>query len=385
MVYNLILENVPIYINRINRNKKIYSSTGQGLERLGFCNGEIDKRTVTNTFSHFIPYYEKALSGEFVSCDDTGETQGNKWWFKNYFFPDNTGNGVINIAFDITESMLAREEAHLRREQLLQADKMTSLGALVAGIAHEINNPNMFIGLGADNVALFLRNTIPVLDSYYKKNKDWVVGGKPYCETRDKIKDILGGIQDGSKRISKIVTSLKDFARPDTGKLNERVDINKTIGSAVDILHNMIKRSTSHFTFLPGPNLPTCKGNTQQIEQVIINLLSNACQALTDSEQAVSIITSIERDSDEIVIAVKDEGCGISRENLSRVSEPFFTTKQVVGGLGIGLSITFDIIKKHNGSIEYYSKQHKGTTVKVTLPTRIHSGKRAPAIAEVIQ
>ena len=281
---------------------------------------------------------------------------------------DTEGNIVSasTIARDITERKKAEEQARLHQQQLLQADKMASLGILVSGVAHEINNPNNLILLNASILREVWGDLLPILKNHYESNGDFSVGGLPYLNSRDKIGKLFSGITDGADRIQKIVESLKDFARQDTGDLNQQIDINKMIESAIVIAHNLIKKSTHCFSVEYGEKLPLVKGNYQQLEQVVINLLTNACQALVSMDNKITLSTT--KKFENVIIKVFDEGTGIPKENLKRVFDPFFTTKRATGGTGLGLSISYNIIKDHNGELAFESKPGKGTTATVKLP-----------------
>lgn len=369
-VYNLILENVPIQVCILDRSGMLKKCRGIAYKLHHINLDPLVGSCVYNRFPALEDKINSALKGTMVQYEDSGETDGKPWWYQTYLFPDKYNKeNVIKISFDITENMLAKEEAQKRKEQLIHADKMTTLGALVAGIAHEINNPNMFISMGANNITLFLDAVFPVLDEYFNEHADRRVAGRSYPDARAGIKKVVDGLLDGSRRISRIVTSLKDFARPDAGKMNQSFSINDVIEDSLEILRNMIKNSTDGFSFDSGSDLPNVTGNRQQIEQVIINLLTNACQALTDPSQKITVKTGYDRRASGVRITITDEGCGIAEEALEKIAQPFYTTRQLSGGLGIGLPLTYDIIKSHKGTISYRSKIGDGTAVTVCFPT----------------
>ena len=130
----------------------------------------------------------------------------------------------------------------------------------------------------------------------------------------------------------------------------------------------MIKNSTNHFSIEYGRNLPLLKGNFQRLEQVIINLVQNACQALTDARTGIFISVQYIEEKSAIIIKVRDEGMGISPETLNHITDPFFTTKHDSGGVGLGLSISSKIIEEHGGSMHFESEMGAGTKVTITLP-----------------
>jgi PAS domain S-box-containing protein len=276
--------------------------------------------------------------------------------------------GFRGIVRDITERKQAEEQARLHQEQLMQASKMVALGTLVSGVAHEINNPNSFIMLNAPIIRETWESASPILENYYEENGDFILGGMRYSEVRENIPKLFSGILNGSKRIKQIVEDLKHYVRKDTADLMQSVDINAVLNSAVSLLFNMIKKSTDHFTTDFEKNLPPFTGNFQRLEQVMINLIQNACQALPDASKGIFVSTKYDKETGSIVVRVGDEGVGISQECLSHIMDPFFTTKQDAGGVGLGLSISARIIEEHGGTMNFTSEPGKGTTVEIVLP-----------------
>ncbi len=274
-------------------------------------------------------------------------------------------DGLIN---DITELKKAEAIAHLKNRQLMQADKMASLGILVAGIAHEINNPNNFILL---NVNLFMqiwKDITPILDEYYENNGDFVLAGMLYERSKEKITQSLEGILQGSERIKNITKSLTEYSKTDDGNLNEFVNINKIVEMAIMITNNLIKKSTNNFSVKYDENIPLLRGNGQQLEQVIINLITNACQSLKDINGSIQVRTFYSEEKNEVKIKVKDEGIGIKENDLKYIMDPFFTTKRNIGGTGLGLTVSYNIVKNHGGSLSLKSSKGKGTLAKICLP-----------------
>ena len=283
---------------------------------------------------------------------------------------DSEGNpiGFRGIARDITGRKEAEEQATLHQQQLMQADKMVALGTLVSGVAHEINNPNNFVMLNAPLLKEAWENAMPILEKYYEENGNFILGGMKYTEMRDNVPKLFYGILDGAKRINQIVNNLKNYVRKDTTDLTQTLDINAVLKSAISLVSNMIKKSTDYFSVEYGKELPTLKGNFQQIEQVMINLIQNACQALTDTSKNIFVSTSYDKEMDNIVVRVQDEGSGIPSENLPHITDPFFTTKHDSGGVGLGLSISSKIVEEHSGKMTFTSKPGRGTIAKIILP-----------------
>ncbi len=294
-------------------------------------------------------------------------------WVRSRSFPvkDSKGNvyRIAGVVADITDYKTAAKNEQLHQQQLIQADKMTSLGILVSGIAHEINNPNNMIMLNCDVLEKAWKEIVPVLDEYYHHNQDFTLRGLEYAEIRGELEGMTRGISQGSERIRNIVHNLKAFIRQDTGRMDSLVDVKAVIESSIYIVGNLIKKSTDNFHMDCAQGLPGVRGNPQQLEQVIINLLTNACQALRGRDQGILVTAQHNDNTGNMEVRIKDEGCGIPRGNLKRVLEPFFTTKRDEGGTGLGLSVSYGIINAHNGSLEFESKPGMGTTAVITLPS----------------
>jgi len=268
---------------------------------------------------------------------------------------------------DVTENKQAAEQERLRREQLLQADKMASLGVLVSGMAHEINNPNNLIMLNADILSASLKDMISALDAWAAVHPDFTLNRLPYAQMRPELPVLFTGITGGAKRISNIVHTLKRFTQIDEGRTDQQVSVHEVIEAAVSIMRNFIIQHTHAFSIVCPDNLGHLRGNFQQIEQVIINLLSNACQALRNPSE--SIILSAERTvSDRIRITITDQGVGIPKDNLNKIIQPFFTTRRDLGGTGLGLSVSYSIIEFHHGRLYFESEEGKGTRAIIELP-----------------
>jgi PAS domain S-box-containing protein len=276
--------------------------------------------------------------------------------------------GFRGIARDVTDRKQIEEQAKIHQQQLMQAGKMVALGTLVSSVAHEINNPNNFIMLNTPLLSEAWTGAMPVLDEYYEKNGDFAIGGMKYTEMRDNIPVLFSGILDGSKRIKQIVEDLKDFVRRDASDMTQSVDMNAVLRSAISLLSNTIMKSTNHFSVAYGKNLPLLKGNFQRFEQVMINLIQNACQALPDNRKGIIVSTSYDGKKRSIVVDVEDEGTGIPSEMLSHITAPFYTTKSDSGGLGLGLSISSRIVREHGGSLTFTSEPGKGTKAEIVLP-----------------
>ncbi len=276
--------------------------------------------------------------------------------------------GFRGVARDISERKKAEEQANLHQQQLMQASKMVALGTLVSGVAHEVNNPNNFIMLNSPILNEAWDNAMPILEKYYEENGDFILGGMKFTEMRENIPTLFSGISDGAKRIKHIVDELKNYVRDNTADLNQSVDINEVLKSTVSLLSNMIKNSTNRFSIEYDNNLPSVKGNFQRLEQVMINLVQNACQALPDAQKGIFVSIKFDKEKSDIVVNIRDEGTGIPPETLHHITDPFFTTKHDSGGVGLGLSISLKIIEEHGGRMHFDSEIGVGTTIEIILP-----------------
>jgi PAS domain S-box-containing protein len=276
--------------------------------------------------------------------------------------------GFRGVGRDITERKRIQEQERLHQEQLFQASKMVALGTLVSGVAHEINNPNNFIRLNTPTLKEAWDSALPILEEYYTENGDFMIGGMKYTEMREKIPVLFSGILNGSKRIMQIVDDLKNFVRKEVPEAKQSVDINAVLRSAISLNSNMIKGATDCFSVEYGRDLPVLTGNFQRLEQVFVNLIQNACQALKDSDKGIFISTCCDEALDFIVVKIRDEGAGILPENLPQITDPFFSTKHDLGGVGLGLSISSSIVEEHGGRMTFDSEVGKGTTAEIILP-----------------
>jgi len=259
-------------------------------------------------------------------------------------------------------------EMALQQQQLIQADKMASLGILVSGMAHEINNPNSLTLLNMPIIIEAYEDSQEILEAHYREQGDFTLGGLDYSVMREELPHMLEEMQTGAESIKRIVEDLKDFARQEDSTFRDSVDLNKVAQAAVRLVDNSIRKATTRFSSSYASSVPAILGNAQRIEQVLINLILNACQALTDQDQGIFVSTRFDPAASRVVFVVRDQGCGIVPENLSHLTDPFFTTKRETGGTGLGLSVSATIVQQHGGILDFYSKPDAGTTVTLTLP-----------------
>jgi PAS domain S-box-containing protein len=255
-------------------------------------------------------------------------------------------DAIILATTDITE-MLEKEA------QLMQASKMTTLGEMSAGIAHELNQPLNAIKMGSEYLKMMVEN----------KKK---IPEENLVEVSDRINEQVD-------RASEIINRLREFGhKPDFTK--EKVDLNQAVQVAHGIMAQQIRLQNFHITLHLEKNLPPILARNTRIEQVIFNLLTNAMDALMQRQRmqpavdkpAIRVCSFLE--NDQVALTVSDNGAGIPADALAKVFEPFFTTKEVGSGMGLGLSISYGTVKDYNGVIDIQSTEGEGTTVKMQFP-----------------
>ena len=254
------------------------------------------------------------------------------------------------------------------RSKLIYINKMTSLGIIVSGVAHEINNPNNFIMANSKLVSDAWLDAGRVLNDFNTEHPDLAIGGLPYSEARYIIPRLISAITEGSERIRYIVANLREFSKDDVSDSDSHLNVNDAINSTVLLISSQAKKYTDHFSATTAEGIPHVKGSRQQIEQVLLNIIINALQSLDGKDRAVEITSRFDEPEDSAVIEIRDEGAGMDKELLKHITDPFFSTRQDDGGTGLGLSISDSIIKEHGGRLHFASEPGIGTTVSIILP-----------------
>lgn len=262
--------------------------------------------------------------------------------------------GTAGIFKNITEQKQLEAKLKMTQASLVEATKMRALGELVAGVAHELNNP--------------LMASQTILHVIFKNLKE-------DCPERERLELI----RKCNNRIEKIVEHLREFSRQ-TKPSFEKININKPIENALMITGQQLLNHSISIEKNLGEDLPDIVGDTNQLEQVFLNLISNARDAMEEDEppKTLSISSALvdEETGKKVVVTVGDTGGGIAKENIDKILEPFFTTKPVGKGTGLGLSLCFGILEAHGGRIEIKSELGRGTEMKVYLPVA-ESGKES--------
>lgn len=270
---------------------------------------------------------------------------------------------------DITEKIHMEEKQRRLRAKLIQANKMASLGTMSSGIGHELNNPNNFILSNAQLLEEIWKELLAKTGGMQEGlEKDETIRGFSIKELAEEIPRMLRSIIKGSSRISRITDQLRDYSRPGDEAVFQRVDLTEALDFCISMLKKQIRRKTRHFTVNIHDRLPALQGDQKKLEQVMINLIQNALNALENPDQAVRVSIRPSPNRHRILLEVSDTGRGIRKEHLEKISDPFFTTRQQSGGTGLGLYICHSIVKTHQGDLDVRSREGGGTSVIVSLP-----------------
>lgn len=281
-------------------------------------------------------------------------------------------------------STMNREMIALNRKladtqhQLLQSEKMASLGQLAAGIAHEINNPIGYVSSNLGTLEKYIGSLIELLETYEQLERCCTDSAAPEVAriqalkkqldirfVMDDMKALLDESREGTVRVRRIVQDLKDFSHVDGHDDWQPVDIHKCIDSTLSIARNELKYKVE--IVKDYGELPDVECLPHQLNQVFMNMLVNAEQAIADKGR-ITIRTGVI--DNQVFIDIEDTGGGIPPETVERVFEPFFTTKPVGTGTGLGLSLSYSIIQKHSGRIDVDSRVGEGTRFRIWLPVR---------------
>jgi two-component system NtrC family sensor kinase len=268
---------------------------------------------------------------------------------------------VLVIIYGIfTQTLInGRKAALLEKEmtqgRLIQSESLASIGQLVAGIAHELNNP-------LASASSFIQTDIELINEQQDKRKI----------DQEVLQDLTYSLKELNKT-KDIVKSILDLSRQ-TQTFEESVNMNDVIEDALRVLYNSYKHLEVTIEKNFDPSIPNIEGNFSNLGQVLINIIKNALQALPDGRGKISLSTSYRHETDRIIVACRDDGHGIQPEVMKDIFKPFFTTKEVGTGTGLGLYVSHEIIKKHEGDISVSSEVGKGTTFTIELPCK-RSGK----------
>jgi two-component system, NtrC family, sensor kinase len=266
------------------------------------------------------------------------------------------------------------------KDQLVQSEKLASIGQLAAGVAHEINNPVGYVFSNFGTLSKYLDELFRMLAAY--EEAEVQLAGTPagarLAALREEIEldylkedvpQLMNESREGISRVRKIVQDLKDFSHVDARREWEWTDLHRGIDSTLNIVNNEIKYKAD--VVKSYGKLPQVQCLSSELNQVFMNLLVNAAHALPGGQgQRGTIHIRSGVQGEQVWVEIEDNGTGIAKENLGRIFDPFFTTKAVGQGTGLGLSLSYGIVQKHHGRMEVDSELGRGTCFRVTVPVR---------------
>lgn len=302
-------------------------------------------------------------------------------------YPIRDGEDLIGIG-GISRDLTATKQLE---SQLFQAQKMESLGTLVAGVAHEINNPVNLIMFNLPLLQKIWDDLQPVLKERAIENPGAKYGGLGYEFLRKNLSQLINDMDAATNRIANIVKSLKTFSRKSGPAEFEWLNINNAVENAVKLVETTSRKSGVRLVMHLSRDLPQIKGNRQNLEQITLNLVLNAVQAIGHCNGCVEVFTEYESKEGEIHLIVKDNGPGVNPEIADNIFDPFVTDKQIEGGTGLGLSVTYGLVKDHDGEITFKSIEGEGAVFEVKFavhpklrPIKILVADDEPSIRKMV-
>jgi PAS domain S-box-containing protein len=361
--YRTLIENVPQKIFLKDKNSVYISCNENYAANLKIKSDEIAGRTDYDFYPQELAEKYRADDKRIMEAGNTEDIEekyiqnGQELIVHTVKTPVKDGNGntigILGIFWDVTERKKAEQalqDAYNKlkdaQEELIQSGKMAAMGQMAAGISHELNQPLTGIKGFTQAVLMDLDKDSP-------------------------IRQDLNRIVEQADRMDKIIKNIRLFARKSEFK-TEELDINKPIQDALMLLSQQLKLHNIRVNRALAKGLPKIKGDPNQLQQVFLNLITNARDAMDSLNSAdakeLTIKACLSQDKKNIEITFQDTGCGISPKDLKNIFNPFFTTKSTAGDIGLGLSIAYRIIENHKGRIEVESQVGKGTTFRITLP-----------------
>lgn len=277
------------------------------------------------------------------------------------------------------ESLLRQTESALNdaERQLQQAQKMEALGTLVAGVAHEINNPLNLILYNLPLLQKTWADLLPVLTAHRRDEPGKKFGGLTYDFLREHLPQLIADMGMAAQRMAKIVADLKNFSRQSSLSDQGPLDVNAAVRNTLRLSQSTLHKSGVAVRLEMAENLPEIQGNLHNLEQVVLNLVINAVQAIGHPHGEISIRTGVSLNDGWVWIQIADNGRGVSPDIADRIFLPFVSDKQAQGGTGLGLSVTYSLVKAHGGEIAFEPRTGGGTVFTVRLPSRLkrHAAK----------
>jgi len=258
---------------------------------------------------------------------------------------------------------------HGSQQQLQQAQKMETLGTLVAGVAHEINNPINLIMYNIPLLQKIWTDFMPILKERQQMEPNQKFGGFDYDFLADNLVQLIADMDMAAHRVAKTVSDLKNFSRQSNVAEKAPLQINSAVRNAMRLAQTTLRASSVDVELHLGEDLPDIDGNLQSIEQIVLNVLINAVQSIDHDRGRIDVTTGFRNQDGRVFIRIADNGRGISNAIADKVFLPFITDKQSEGGTGLGLSVSYSMVKAHEGEIIFDTIPGKGTAFTVLLPS----------------
>ncbi len=262
----------------------------------------------------------------------------------------------------------ANTEVQSTQSQLIQSAKLAGLGQLVAGVAHELNNPIGFVYSNMQHLREYTGSLLMIVEELSKKNEnaDKVKKKYDFDFIEKDLPKLIASCEEGARRTRDIVMGLRNFSRS-SDKDQKKFSVTDCIDSTLDLLGGALKNNQVKLFKKYDDYIPLIVGNPNQVSQVFMNVISNAFQALAGAGE-VRIEVQYLKEQEQIKVSVQDTGVGINKEELNKIFDPFYTTKEVGQGTGLGLSISYGIVKSHGGDITVVSTPGQGATFEILFP-----------------
>lgn len=373
MSFNEMSQEISEKTNQLLQEKErlniIVSSIGAGLAVVGsnyqvtWMNETLQGWLNTNVA---LPCYKLFNNQDEPCCDCPGllekngkdtdgylikkDEKGRKRVFRHRVHP------LKHSATHIQESLIVIEDITEQKEMeeaLIQADKLSALGLMASSFAHEVNNPLATIKVYAEDM----------LDRLDEEDNIDI----------DELQKYLSVINENTDRCKKITRNLLNFSRKSEWSIQD-VDVNEVVQSSIELVKHALKKSSIQLEKNLDPNLPSIKGDTLNLMQIFVNMMNNGIDSMEGKDGVLKIETKFIEQSMEVVISITDTGTGIAKDNLSKVFDPFYTTKPVGKGTGLGLSVCYGLVNQLGGTISIDSDIGKGTTFDIKIPTKASIG-----------
>ncbi|MDY7030437.1 MAG: PAS domain S-box protein [Thermodesulfobacteriota bacterium] len=379
-----IIENSPIGIFVIDMNYKVKAWNSWFEDLTGRKKEVVLNKNLFNVIPEpakkdWNEIYQKVIeTGEAIETNEhkyvmhSGPKAETSLYFNFKIVPFKKGGrifGAITVVEDVTAYKQAKDELLQSRELLFQAQKMEALGTLMAGVAHEINNPLNLIMYNIPLLKKIWEDFDPILEEFSEMKPKMRYGGLTYDFLKENLPLLLSDTDMAANRMARIVSDFKNFAKQSNVIDKEPIQINTAVENAIRLVGSTLKKSSIDLKLCLQDNLPHIEGNLQSIEQIVLNLTLNAAQAIDHERGEIEVFTGFDEKDGRIFVSISDNGRGIEPSISDKLFDPFVTDRQDQGGSGMGLSVTYTLMKAHDGEITFESTKGKGTTFKVFFPT----------------